>query len=66
MIDPGVIAAGNVTIGACARIHTNATIKNRVRIGDDAVVGAGAVVIRDVLPKTMVVGVPAHKRVLPL
>lgn len=45
---------GGVWIGAGARILSGVTI------GKHAVVGAGAVVTRDVLPYTVVVGVPAH------
>ena len=59
-IDPGVVTAGNVTIGECAQLHTGAVVKNRVRIGADAVVGAGCVVIRDVADGTTVAGVPAR------
>jgi len=60
-LDPAVVTAGNVAVGECSHIHTNATIINRITIGDDAVVGAGAVVIRDVPSRTTVVGVPANR-----
>lgn len=40
-------------------IGTNSTILPGVTIGAHAVVGAGAVVTKDVLPKTVVAGVPA-------
>ena len=59
-IDPGVVTAGNVTIGDCAQLHTGAVVKNRIRIGADAVVGAGGVVIGDVADGTTVAGVPAR------
>ena len=42
-----------------ARIGVNATLLPGVVIGEDAVVGAGAVVTRDVTPGKMVAGVPA-------
>jgi len=58
-IDPGVVFAGNVTIGAFSRVHTGAVIKNRIRVGEGSIVGAGAVVIRDVEDHVTVVGVPA-------
>jgi acetyltransferase-like isoleucine patch superfamily enzyme len=35
-------------------------VKNRIRIGADAIVGAGAVVIRDVAAGSVVAGVPAR------
>lgn len=49
-----IVLGKNVWIGA------NATILQGVHIGDNAVVGAGAVVTRDVAPNTVVGGVPAH------
>ena len=59
-IDPGVVTAGNVTIERFAVIHTGAKIINKMRIGENATVGAGAVIIRDVPPNTTVVGVPGR------
>lgn len=49
-----VVIEPNVWIGA------NATVLPGVRIGTGSVVGAGAVVTRDVAPETLVVGVPAR------
>jgi len=43
------------------RIGANSTILPGVRIGKDALVGAGAVVTKDVEPYTMVAGIPARK-----
>jgi acetyltransferase-like isoleucine patch superfamily enzyme len=43
-----------------AAIGAGATILPAIRIGKGAVVGAGAVVSRDVLPDTVVKGVPAR------
>lgn len=40
-------------------IGTNAVIKNGITIGDGAVIGANAVVTKDVAPYSVVVGVPA-------
>lgn len=53
---------GRVTIGAGAWIGANASVLPGVTIGDRAVIGAGAVVTRDVAPATVVVGVPADTR----
>ena len=50
-----VIVEDNVLIGA------NAVVLEGVRIGHDSVVAAGAVVISDVEPGTIVAGVPARK-----
>ena len=56
----GVITAGNVTIERFAVIHTGAKIINKMRVGENAAVGAGAVIIRDVPPNCTVVGVPGR------
>jgi acetyltransferase-like isoleucine patch superfamily enzyme len=44
-----------------AKVSANALIAPRVVIGENALVGAGAVVISDVEPYSLVVGVPAKK-----
>lgn len=53
------ITAEPITIDTNVWIGTAATILPGVRIGADAVVGAGAVVTHDVPPATLVAGVPA-------
>jgi acetyltransferase-like isoleucine patch superfamily enzyme len=51
---------GRVTIGADCWLGTNVVILPGVRIGDGAVVGAGAVVTKDVPELAVSVGVPAR------
>lgn len=58
-VGPGAVTAGNVTIGAFARVNTGATIINRIKIGQHSIVGAGTVVVCDVPDNVTVVGVPA-------
>jgi serine acetyltransferase len=48
------------TIGSRVIIYANATIVGSVTVGDDAIVGAGAVVLKDVPPRGIVAGVPAR------
>ncbi len=60
-IMPGATLAGCVEVENFATIGSNATVLPRVRIGEEAVVGAGAVVIDDVPPRARVVGSPAHR-----
>ena len=43
-----------------ASIGSSATILCGVTIGENSIVGAGAVVTKDVAPGTIVVGIPAH------
>ncbi len=59
-IGPGASLAGVVHVGRDADVYTGAVILPRITIGEGAVVGAGAVVIRDVPPRTVVVGSPAR------
>ncbi len=53
--------AGRVEVGNHATIGTNATVLPNIRIGEGAVVGAGAIVTKDVPPFSVVVGVPARE-----
>lgn len=48
-----------VRIGKNVWVGHGATILNGVTIGDQAVIGAGAVISRDVPPRTLVAGNPA-------
>lgn len=49
------------TIEDNVMIGTNAKVLGNITIGKNAKIGAGAVVLKDVLENTTVVGVPAHK-----
>ena len=61
LVDPtGVRLAGHVTVEAGAFVGIGATVVQNVRIGREAVVGAGSVIIRDVPAQTTVAGVPAR------
>jgi sugar O-acyltransferase (sialic acid O-acetyltransferase NeuD family) len=56
---PGAAVSGNTILGEASLIGTNAAIIQGLRIGTRAIVGAGAVVLRDVASNTTVVGNPA-------
>ncbi len=56
---PKAAIAGQVRIGERCWIGIGAIFRDRVSVGDGAVVGAGAVVVRDVPPGAVVVGNPA-------
>jgi acetyltransferase-like isoleucine patch superfamily enzyme len=49
-----------VRVRAWADIGTNATLLPGVTVGEGAIVGAGAVVTRDVPPFSIVAGAPAR------
>jgi acetyltransferase-like isoleucine patch superfamily enzyme len=48
------------SIGACAQIGVNCTVLPYVRIGRDAIIGAGSVVTRDIPDGTIAYGSPAE------
>jgi acetyltransferase-like isoleucine patch superfamily enzyme len=53
------VLAGNVYVGECTHIGIGASVLPGIRIGKNCIVGAGAVVTKDVADGTTVVGVPA-------
>lgn len=58
--DAGLEFGRAISIGANVWIGGGAILLPGVRIGDDAVIGAGAVVTRDVAPGATVAGNPAR------
>ena len=58
---PGDWTLEETTVEARASIGSNATIMCGIRIGEGAVIGAGAVVTHDVPADTVVAGVPARQ-----
>jgi len=67
-LSPGARLAGSVRLGSRVAVGLNASIIQGCHLEDDVVVGAGAVVTRDIACGVTVVGVPArpipsaHKR----
>ncbi len=72
--EPGIVTVleDYVTVGHGAVIHAahiergcligvNAVVWNGVRVGAGSIIGAGAVVTKDVPPRSLVVGIPAKK-----
>ncbi|MBR0392930.1 MAG: hypothetical protein IJK38_11480 [Oscillospiraceae bacterium] len=57
----GVKLAGMITIGPDAYLGVNASVKQRLSIGERAVVGMGSVVISHVPADASVFGIPARK-----
>lgn len=56
---PGVNISGNVSINTGCDIGTNSSIIQGINIGEWSIIGAGAVVVRDIPPYCTAVGVPA-------
>ena len=59
-VNPGVHIAGTVTVGEEAFIGTGASVIPGMRIGARTTVGAGAVVVEDLPPDVVAMGVPAR------
>lgn len=58
---PGARISGNVIIGNRVYVGSNAVIKEKVTICDDVTIGAGAVVVKDIIEPGTYVGIPAKK-----
>ncbi|MFT3881484.1 MAG: acetyltransferase [Gemmatales bacterium] len=59
-IGPGANIAGKCNIGNGAYISMSAVVIDRITIGENSIVGAGAVVTKDVPANVQVVGIPAR------
>lgn len=60
-VSVGSHVAGTVRIGKRTWIGTGATVSNNVEIIQDCIIGAGAVVVRDIVESGTYVGVPVKK-----
>lgn len=67
-ISPGVRITGSCVIDSFSMLGTNCVILPKIKIGKNVIVGAGAVVTKDVPDNSMVMGVPAtvRKKLAPL
>lgn len=59
-VHPGSNISGRVSIGACTDIGTGSRIIQGKSIASGSILGAGAVVVRDIEEAGTYVGVPAH------
>lgn len=60
-ISPGVHTAGTVRVGKSSWIGIGVAVSNNVNITCGCVVGAGAVVVRDITEAWTYIGVPARR-----
>lgn len=58
-IAPGVNMGGGCKIGECSFVGIGSTIKQYTNVGANSIIGAGAVVIRDVGENVVYAGIPA-------
>jgi len=59
-IGPGAVLCGRVHVGKNSWVAANATVRPRVTIGSNTIIGAGAVVVSDIPDDVVAVGVPAR------
>ncbi|MGO9203150.1 MAG: acetyltransferase [Limisphaerales bacterium] len=59
-LSPGAHLGGYVTVGEEAWVGIGATVRDRIHIGAHSIIGAGAVLTRDVPPCVVVYGVPGR------
>jgi sugar O-acyltransferase (sialic acid O-acetyltransferase NeuD family) len=59
-LSPGVEIMGCAALGEQVYVGTNATVIDHVKVGNGAIIAAGAVVTKDVLEMALVAGVPAE------
>jgi sugar O-acyltransferase (sialic acid O-acetyltransferase NeuD family) len=67
-VSPGVNVTGNCSIGAFSFLGSNSVILPKITVGKNVMVGAGAVVTKNIPDNCMVAGVPAvvKKKLPPL
>ena len=59
-ISPGASIASDVNIGSHVFVGIGASVRGKVTIGDGTVIGGGAMVVDDLDPGVLAVGVPAR------
>ena len=60
-ISPNATLCGTVKVGANTHIGAGAIVKNNTKITKDCIIGAGAVVVKNIEERGTYVGVPARK-----
>ena len=58
-ISPNATLCGTVIVGECTHIGAGSVIKNNITITNNCIIGAGAVVVKDIEKNGIYVGVPA-------
>ncbi|HEA54246.1 hypothetical protein LCGC14_0461260 [marine sediment metagenome] len=59
-ISPGAILAGGVRLGNSVWVGANASLRQLVCVGDNSIIGMGAVVLQDIAAGSTMIGNPAH------
>lgn len=61
VVSPNVFLGGHTILGEQVYLAPGAMVKDRITIGKSAIVSLGAVILRNVKPKSIMVGNPAKK-----
>ncbi|MGW9551472.1 acetyltransferase [Citricoccus zhacaiensis] len=61
-VNPAATVSGEVVVGSRTLLGANSIVLQGLTVGADALVGAAACAVREVHPRTTVVGVPAKAR----
>ena len=61
-INPSVNISGNVETGECIEIGTGTQIIQKKKICSNVIIGAGAVIVKDIVEEGTYIGVPAQKK----
>lgn len=67
VLEDGVVAASGVTLAGCVHVESgvylgqSCTVRQYLRLGRNALIGMGAVVVKDVPPQAVMAGNPARK-----
>lgn len=60
---PGSVVSGNVKIGDCCYMGTNSSVKEKIVIKDNIIIGSNAAVVKDIETPGIYVGVPALRKI---
>lgn len=58
-IAPNVSISGNITIEPCVEVGTGASVREKLTLGSESLIGMGSVVTKNTLESSIVVGNPA-------
>ncbi len=58
---PNVTTGGNVELGQCSHLGIGSTVKNQTSIGDNTIIGAQSMVLKNCNKNSVYYGIPAKK-----
>lgn len=61
-VSPNATLCGRVFVGSCTHIGAATVVRNNISICEDVIVGAGAVIVKNITEEGVYIGVPARKR----